>query len=369
MMNLSEILQGDYEVKNIKIMEIIDPTLLEEDEDFLLVILKNLYREVLKDNQNNFNSDLDNNKNRFETQLEKILEQIEGTRASIDKIEIFEKFYGNKSGISLAIAIHDLFHTLTKIFEVKAIILPIDDIDMNMTQGYNITETIRKYLSSPYVMPIVSFNLKQMNAIAKKKKYEAFGLDIKQANKGDYKDLEFLLSLASDYLASIFPPNRRIFLKSILPILKEELKENQEGTQLNKKIYLKSKKLDIFKKEHYLEIHNELSIFTQNKIDITILLRLFLETVYEKTLKSDFIFDKTNNISDYLTNRSVRDFFNDMSAMIRSLKIENKIIYSKQSFILSRFAPENQNLFISKTQALTSCVILVITSAQLFLTF
>ena len=359
MMNLEEILHGVHSIKDIKIMEIIDPTLLEENEDFLLVILKNLYRHVLQNNQNSFDSYLDNDKNRFETQLEKILEQIEGTRASIDKIEIFEKFYGNKSGVSLAIAIHDLFHTLTKIFKVKAIILPIDDIDMNMTQGYNITETIRKYLSSPYVIPIVSFNLKQMNAIAKKKKYEAFGLDIKQANKGDYKDLEFLLSLASDYLASIFPPNRRVFLKSILPILKEELREKKESNHnnlRNKKIYLKSEKLNIFKNIHNVNIDKNLTIFSDKKIDITILLRLFLETVYEKTLKHDFLFDNTNNISDYLTNRSVRDFFNDMSAIIRSLRVnkESGIIKSKQSLLLTRFSPENQSLFINKKQALTS---------------
>ncbi len=355
MMNLNEILKGDFAVKKIKIMGIIDPTLLEEDEDFLLVILKNLYREVLEEREANFNSEHDNDRHKFETQLEKILEQIQGTRLGINKIEIFEKFYGNKSGISLAIAIHELFHTITKIFNVHAIILPIDDIDMNMTQGYKITETIRKYLSSPYVIPIVSFNLKQMNAIAKKKKYEAFGLDIKEANKGDYKDLSFLLSLASDYLASIFPPNRRVFLQSILPILQQKLslKENP------KRIYLKSEKLKVLKALIYFKDSHNISEY---KIDIIILLRFFLESVYEKTLKSNYLNDK-NNISDYLTNRSIRDFFNDMSALIRSFSIigtkDNKdntkyIIYSKQSLLLSRFSPENQNLFINKEQALTS---------------
>ena len=129
--------------------------------------------------------------------LEKILEQIEGTRIKGKRVEIFDRFYGNKSGVDLAKSIHKLFHIATKIFNVKTIILPIDDIDMNMNQGYRITESIRKYLASPYVIPIVSFNLKQMNAIAKKNKHKAFGLDFINDDIEKYKDLDFLLSLPS----------------------------------------------------------------------------------------------------------------------------------------------------------------------------
>jgi hypothetical protein len=340
MMNLKEMLdtQLPKDEKNFKIMEIIDPTLLEEEEDFLLVILKNVYAEILKYETGNFN----NYNKRFEQQLEHILEQIEGTRVKLDnKIEIFDKFYGNKSGVSLVKTIHELFHTATQIFNVNVIILPLDDIDMNMVQGYRITETIRKYLSSPYIIPIVSFNLKQMNAIAKKNKYEAFGLSLLNRENESHMDLDFLRSLPSDYLASIFPPNRRIFLKSLFYILSEELKE--------KEIFLESHKLEELPKQEKN---------SSNQINLITILRLFLELVYEKRLPKNFEAKHLNIINDYLTCRSIRDFFNDMTATIHSLTTheenEEKYLTSKQSNLLTRFSPENQNIFSSKEQALIS---------------
>ena len=339
MMNLKEMLFKDNEFnKKIKIMEIIDPTLLEEEEDFLLVILKNIYAEVLNYQTQNFD---DYNKN-FEQQLESILEQIEGTRVKGEnKIEIFDKFYGNKSGVSLVKTIHKLFYTVTKIFNVKAIILPLDDIDMNMVQGYRITETIRKYLSSPYIIPIVSFNLKQMNAIAKKNKYGAFGLHLLDREKEGNVDLDFLRSLPSDYLASIFPPNRRIFLKSLFYILKEEL-----ATQ---NIFLQSHKITTL--QHIKDKIEK----NPSQINLITILRLFLELVYEKRLPKKFKTSDLDEINDYLTCRSIRDFFNDISATIHSLTEdkEDYLTFSK-AHLLTRFSPENQNIFSSKKQALIS---------------
>jgi len=344
MMNLKEMLphtdkeKHNLQNKQVKIMEIIDPTLLEEEEDFLLVILKNIYAEVLKHQSQKFD---DYNKH-FEQQLEGILEQIEGTRVQTEnKIEIFDKFYGNKSGVSLVKTIHRLFYTVTKIFDVKAIILPLDDIDMNMLQGYRITETIRKYLSSPYIIPIVSFNLKQMNAIAKKNKYNAFGLNLLDKENESNVDLDFLRSLPSDYLASIFPPNRRIFLKSLFYILQEELS--------NRDIFLKSDKLSSLK-----TVKNQLPR-DGCKIHMVTVLRLFLELVYEKRLPKEFSPSDLSIINDYLTCRSIRDFFNDMSATIHSLTEEKEsYLTSHRSSLLTRFSPENQNIFSSKEQSLIS---------------
>ena len=344
MMNLKEMLphtdkeESNQQNKQVKILEIIDPTLLEEEEDFLLVILKNIYAEVLKHQSQKFD---DHNKH-FEQQLESILEQIEGTRVQTEnKIEIFDKFYGNKSGVSLVKTIHKLFYTVTKIFDVKAIILPLDDIDMNMLQGYRITETIRKYLSSPYIIPIVSFNLKQMNAIAKKNKYNAFGLNLVDKENDSNIDLDFLRSLPSDYLASIFPPNRRIFLKSLFYILQEELNSRD--------IFLKSNKIT------RLETLIEELPSDSNKIHIITVLRLFLELVYEKRLPKKFKPSDLSIINDYLTCRSIRDFFNDMSATIHSLTEQKEnYLTSHQSSLLTRFSPENQNIFSSKEQALIS---------------
>jgi len=223
MINLKDFITGDYsstktknKLKNrVKIFETIDPTIQEEDEDFLLVILSAILKEV-----ENHQEDRYQKRDGFYDSLENVLKIVEATRSKKkDNIDIFDKFYGLKSGVGLAEELHNLFKHTKDIFDVEILVIPIDDVDMNLKQGYQIADSIRKYMSSPYIIPIVAFNIRQMRVVTKYNKYKEFGLEIDK--ELELEELSFLRSLPNDYLSKVFPPNRRIYLKSVYEILKE----------------------------------------------------------------------------------------------------------------------------------------------------
>ena len=228
MINLQDFITGEYKIKDaenmegrVKIFDTIDPTIQEEDEDFLLVILSTILKEVEETQQDRYT-----NRDSFYDSLEKVLNIVEATRSKKKyDIDIFDKFYGLKSGVGLAEELHKLFKYTKDIFAVDILIIPIDDVDMNLKQGYQIADSIRKYMSSPYIIPIVAFNIRQMRVVTKFHKYNEFNLKIDSSFDSD--ELSFLQSLPNDYLSKVFPPNRRIYLKSVFEILKEATGENR----------------------------------------------------------------------------------------------------------------------------------------------
>ena len=172
MINLKDMIEqrfaDDGEEDNVMVIDVIDPTILEPTEDFLLIVLSTIMNAVEEYHKSSALMEREeHHREKFYSDLEDILHKIESTQTSHGKGEVFDKFYGDKTAVGLAKSLHDFFYNVTKIFKVDVIIVPIDDIDMNMKQGYNIAETIRKYLSSPYIIPVVSFNIKQMRAVVK----------------------------------------------------------------------------------------------------------------------------------------------------------------------------------------------------------
>lgn len=361
MINLEDFITGKHKVSNatkldkkVKIFETIDPTIQEEDEDFLLVILSAILKEVEGHHEHKFTK-----RDAFYDSLENVLKIVEATRSKKkDDIDIFDKFYGLKSGVGLAEELHKLFKHTKEIFDVEILVIPIDDVDMNLKQGYQIADSIRKYMSSPYIIPIVAFNIRQMRVVTKYNKYKQFGLDIDK--ELELEELSFLRSLPNDYLSKIFPPNRRIYLKNVFEILKEstvfeKFDNTAEKEQENEK---KNKDQKEQNYEIIFSLKNENNTTVQLKaIDmVSLISELFYETYYDEQGFNDIY------VSTFLTNRSMRNFLNDCYCVLSSLsekseKIDEKTekIYYKieRKVIKNRLAPDDIYAFATKKHALT----------------
>jgi len=334
MINLKDFITGEYskDVENtkklkdkVRIFETIDPTIQEEDEDFLLVILSAILKEVESYQEHKYT-----NRDKFYDSLENVLKIVEATRSSNkDNIDIFDKFYGLKSGVGLAEELHNLFKATKDIFGVEILVIPIDDVDMNLKQGYQIADSIRKYMSSPYIIPIVAFNIRQMRVVTKYNKYKEFGLDIDK--EIDMEELSFLRSLPNDYLSKVFPPNRRIYLKSVYEILKNRWNEE--------KIIFRISSREDSQKRLELKTLDMVSLISE----------LFYETYYNKNSFQDM------SASTFLTNRSMRNFLNDCYAILLSLKKndENDDCKIDWRIIKDRLAPDDIYAFVTKEHALT----------------
>lgn len=340
---ISEKFTEDNDEDNIMVLDVIDPTILEPTEDFLLIVLSTIMKAVEEYHKSSTLMGVEeHHRERFYAELEEILYKIESTQTSDGKGEVFDKFYGDKTAVGLAKSLHDFFYNVTKIFKVDVIIAPIDDIDMNMKQGYNIAETIRKYLSSPYIIPVVSFNIKQMRAVVKYNKYKAFEIDLTDKELEHHKDLDFLYSIPTDYLASIFPPDRRIVLKSIYDTMKEH------NNNKDKKLYFHLSKLH--ENENKKSNSRIVSNIT-NSIPSENIIALITSIIFERDSSANA---KKIFISEYLTDRSTRDFFKDCHAVMNAMteKGDEKYLINYET-IRKRFSPDDKGLLTKHEQALS----------------
>lgn len=211
--------------KNLKVLEPIDPALVDGKDHFISTLLAHVMcvvderlnslpqagrssreREELEDGYRNACQDaLDS--------MEALLDQYHGDDMARGAAMVALK----RAGMELERHFHQLFKHACRIFGCDALILPIDDIDMVPERGYEVLETLRKYLVSPFVIPIVSgdYHVYQQivschftKALYGKRHAEEAGV------QGD--------KFASAYLDKLFPHPCRIDLRNINDLLTEE---------------------------------------------------------------------------------------------------------------------------------------------------
>lgn len=215
--------------KKYLFLDPVDPTLLEHTEKFLSVVLARIVEKV---NDSNNNNNIEPSSEYFKS-LEELSKSLSAIKTLPDDLGI-EEIASNKSSLKLEQHAHTFFKEVKNIFKVDGLVMLIDDIDMAFDKGFDVLEVVRKYLASPYLIPIVAGDMKLYKEIVEthfmdkikfsddvkhlKAIYE--GTEIK--NSDEYKAKQELLNnLIEQYLHKIFPNEYHIQLKDIFTILKE----------------------------------------------------------------------------------------------------------------------------------------------------
>lgn len=102
----------------------------------------------------------------------------------------------------------------------RAFVLTFDDLDTNFVHGFTILETIRKYLTSPHLVIILSGDLDLYGRLLRQNIYKNFGeqvlkTDIDVLGRAKENVAGSVLELEEQYLLKIVPPQHRI---SMLPL-------------------------------------------------------------------------------------------------------------------------------------------------------
>lgn len=182
----------------------IDPTLLNDDENFINIIVALMHDEV-KDK-------LDKNKSiasEYWCALEGVAQALEGMEKK-DQSPGMERIMGNRDGLGLHKHLNKYYNEICKILGCKLLVLLIDDADMAPEWTYRILETIRRHLSFSCIVPVVTGDLDQYSHIVKKKFNESMNKDC--GNELAYNDIS---SLGEKYLEKVLPTHRRIKLLSV----------------------------------------------------------------------------------------------------------------------------------------------------------
>lgn len=280
-------IQTTYE--KAKILKIIDPTQMEEKEHVFLVILSLIDTEVrskIETHKRNHNSGVCCYEREWNSKLSSLAK-------GLPTLEVLNKkqyenwdddLYIVERGLKNVKAAYDLeknFHELTelalKILQKEFFVLAFDDIDVDMSKGWPVLETIRKYLTTPMFVVLLSGNptlysynvrLHQWNQLKNLKEHE------------DHDYISQVNQLEGQYLLKVLKPENRIQLRTLL-----------DYKRINDTSYMvKQKKEDKEKdiEEEYIDILNGLGIHKNSTQE------LFIDYLFGLSIRSQI-----SILSDY----------------------------------------------------------------------
>lgn len=222
--------KGDKD--NTEVLDIIDPTLIEEKGHVFLTILTLIEEAVCKKMKLDDCSPNDANyclKKEWKDKLRKLadgLPSIDGIGLSMNDTNWQDAEFIMDRGLKSVKAAKDLeanFNDLVacalKTLEKKAFIITLDDIDVDFRKGWPVLETIRKYLTSPQIIVLLSGDLKLYSKAIRKQQWKNFGKALlinegeRLRKKYEYNDL--VTEMESQYLQKVIKPENRIRLTTL----------------------------------------------------------------------------------------------------------------------------------------------------------
>ena len=230
--NIENFWQKSYDkrqIDDIFFLEIIDPTLLCNHDEFANVIVAQLYNAVEKRLQSSSTNQCQ--RNDFYSSLQELANALGKTKEFNDYTGI-DKILKYSSGVQIQHRFHDFVEKCIEILHCKAIAIPIDDVDMALDKAFEVLDDVRRLLSCPYIITIISGSLhlySHMMHVHFQKLAAPIGfIDDDTLKHGR----ETAQSLAEAYLTKVFPNHQRLPLLPIddlLPKLKIIEKEKDDG--------------------------------------------------------------------------------------------------------------------------------------------
>ncbi|MBR7783998.1 antiviral RADAR system adenosine triphosphatase RdrA [Undibacterium luofuense] len=229
LVNLKSYLNQDKHkdiLNKVHILDPVDPTLLENGESLFLHII---VAAVLHDNEVKEAQRKDPNKARHLNQtLEKLAHSLESVetqqeRHGMDKVRAM---YSNKQ---LADCVQDFFREVLGLLGKQLLILPIDDVDTSLNRAFENLEIVRRYLATPYVLPIICGDRSLYDEITWRDFHGRLTKDSKHLSEDAY---ERAVELAVEYQRKILPFPRRLTMPDVSKYCENsEIRLSREGNE------------------------------------------------------------------------------------------------------------------------------------------
>lgn len=210
----------------LQVLPPIDPTLIETKEHIIIVIIS-LIDAVLDDPGINPEADrtIVNEARRKMAEGLGLLDGIGKSKPYGDEWEDPEWIMSRglrkaRNGRSFEIKFQSYIYEALKVINKKAFVLAFDDVDTNFQHGSTILETIRKYLTSPQLILLISGDLELYGRLVRRNIYDTFGENVLRHDPSVIGEDKTGVSAAvqeleEQYLLKIVPPQNRI---SMMPL-------------------------------------------------------------------------------------------------------------------------------------------------------
>lgn len=149
-----------------KVLKLVEPAFFDEQHNLLELLIGQMYAVVLRFDQEK-GHDIDNCNFEFREDIAKrnhLMQHFQDVRSSLriinqpsnksayDNLEEIDQL---AAGIELKDKLNELLRCYAKYFHKERVLISIDDLDLNVSEGYRMAEEIRKYLSSPQVCVVM----------------------------------------------------------------------------------------------------------------------------------------------------------------------------------------------------------------------
>ncbi|RUS00542.1 antiviral RADAR system adenosine triphosphatase RdrA [Pectobacterium polaris] len=195
-------------------IDTIDPTLLHIDDNFSEVIIASIYAAVEQKLKSIANKGCHQDK--FLKALKNLSNAL-GNKSDFEDLRGIDRIQKYRSGIHLERYFHEFLIASVEILDCDALVLPIDDLDMKIDKAFSTLDDIRRLLSCPLILPIVSGDddLYQHTTTM-----EFEGILAKDEKSSNFEERKVAArNLSHAYLTKIFPLHNRLPLQPIAQLL------------------------------------------------------------------------------------------------------------------------------------------------------
>ena len=212
LVNLKEYLQQDHKdlLKDIHILKPVDPTLLEDNESLFLHII---VAALLSDNAIKLAQSQSPTKSHESLAHALASAETQSADYGMDKLRAM---FGNQH---LADCVQHFFKTTLELLDKKLLVLPIDDVDTSLNRAFENLEIIRRYLTTPYVLPIVSGDRDLYREVTWR---DFHGRLTKDSHYRPREAYDRAVDLAVEYQRKLLPLPRRLVMPEVSEYLTEK---------------------------------------------------------------------------------------------------------------------------------------------------
>lgn len=222
---------NNKENPNIEILPLVDPTLIEEKGHIfltLILLINSKVEEAISKAECNPCSKEHHNRSCWDKLVKKMAAGL--PYIGIDNNSLYSNWHDPehvmKKGLENVKAAKELEENFEKVVKYaldilgkKAFLIAFDDIDVNFEKGWQVLETIRKYLTSPHIITLLSGDIKLFSKAIRKNQWANFGNELLTYEGEKLKRIDqfddMVTDLESQYLQKIMKTPNRIHLLTI----------------------------------------------------------------------------------------------------------------------------------------------------------
>lgn len=216
--------------RDVYLLPLIDPTLFEEKGHLFLLIVTLIDDEVHSLEEGDLDDDQKAALDRYEERKQLLaqgLPTLDNEGMTYTEPQWHEDGYmmirgmeSVKAAFNLERNFHKLVNEALKVLKAKSFLLMFDDIDVDFKKGWMVLETLRKFLTTPQLIIILSGNIKLYSKNIRKQQWRNFGKELLMNemeinSKGIDEYTRLVNEIEGQYMQKVLKSENRVFLYTI----------------------------------------------------------------------------------------------------------------------------------------------------------